>query len=588
MTATSNPPPPAISALVPIVLRMTTQHGGQWPARIANHCGFPFKAGDDFASALTAWANTDKPDLDTDARRELLREVGNAFVNKKPDNLKPMPVTPSPAPKADATTPQAAYEALIPLIAKRGPDGHKRAAAHLREVTGRTLALPNYVNSTDYKDADKLALFRALADAMESQDYSKLKGQPAAGDKRIDPIAGPITLHHKAPVLVDVPEIDDSPTEIAPRVTSPATDNQEDVARELAGILARIKGGGTAKLDETRVREIAAEVAAEIPTGIDALKASEIALTVVKKALANGEFPMDRVNTAITEALAKAGATRIEIFSTDGSVRTVEGIHHWQLPQVVAWMQAKVPVWLWGQAGAGKTEMFRQIGKVLDVPVYVLSMDPTTTRGQMIGYRNLANGAFVPGASNEPFEKGGIIAYDEIDTADPGGVAVNNALLSNLLYMFPDGRTVERHASTRFIAGANTKGVGATAGYTARNRLDAATLDRFACVELTYDWRMTETLALGQSSIPAKQWQPATYADKGKAAAAWSTWVQKVAASTKGSVLISPRALMSGVRAIHANIPSAEVAEALVFKLVSTDTRKNIVTACGEFNPEAA
>ena len=57
-------------------------------------------------------------------------------------------------------------------------------------------------------------------------------------------------------------------------------------------------------------------------------------------------------------------------------------------------------------------------------------------------------------------------------------------------------------------------------------------------------------------------------------------WIQKVRAQVGNSVLISPRASINGCKALRAGVPMNEVIEALVFKLVSEDSRKRIVDTC--------
>jgi MoxR-like ATPase len=54
------------------------------------------------------------------------------------------------------------------------------------------------------------------------------------------------------------------------------------------------------------------------------------------------------------------------------------------------------------------------------------------------------------------------------------------------LYNPINGEHVERHKDFYFIGAANTFGKGGTTVYTGRNRLDAATLDRFITISVDY------------------------------------------------------------------------------------------------------
>ncbi len=177
------------------------------------------------------------------------------------------------------------------------------------------------------------------------------------------------------------------------------------------------------------------------------------------------------------------------------------------------------------------------------------------TVGKLIGFKNLATGEFVEGLLYKVFKEGGVLLLDEIDTNATAMCALN-AMLANGHYTFGNGEYVTRHKDFRVIAGANTNGKGATVGYTARVRMDAATLDRFAVLELGYDWDMTERIA-------------------GKTP--WTAWIRKVNEGFGKSLLISPRAAILGERLIRAGIKVDVAAEMLLFKLAAADTKANIL-----------
>ncbi len=296
-------------------------------------------------------------------------------------------------------------------------------------------------------------------------------------------------------------------------------------------------------------------------------------LADLRTKLEGGEFASKNGGVSLTVA-----------FQSPATCGRVEGLTHRQLSQVIAWTAAGVPVWLWGGAGSGKTHMARQVAAALKLPIHIISVDPTLTVGKLLGFRSLADGSFVPGFLLTPFRDGGVVMLDEIDTGDPGVLAALNALLANGHYLFPDGVEVARHPNFRVIAGANTKGVGAVAGYTARNRIDAATLDRFAVIELLPDAGLELALVCGgkNESQPWTCAGPLAVEKAESVCRSWVRWVQKVRASAGVSVLISPRASLLGAAALRAGIPVGEVAEALIFKLVSPDTRRNLLAACGQ------
>ena len=100
---------------------------------------------------------------------------------------------------------------------------------------------------------------------------------------------------------------------------------------------------------------------------------------------------------------------------------------------------------------------------------------------------------------------------------------------------FPDGRIVERHPDCIVIATANTHGLGATADYVGRCKLDGAFLDRF---QVRYDWQYDETLELAISG--------------NEEAARYVQEARKKAREAGLKVIISPRA-SQGMAALMAN-----------------------------------
>jgi hypothetical protein len=484
----------------------------------------------------------------------------------------------SSIPAVDPTDFNNRYESLVKIIKHLGTEAQSRVAVHIRAITdGRQGSLGIYHVTASIPMAEKFHEYARIASALGiskdangkpvivGPDYSKLKGQLGLGAKQADG-EDPAETTAVAP---PVPEMK-LPTDrsITPAVSNARSAGEGDdlAAAIIRAIQGKIPVTGPAQNNDGHIRAIVAEE-------FEKLNLHD----AIKKANLNGAFPMDRVTKLIEELVAKAGH-RIEIVGPGGEVKSISGAIHPQVTQLVAWLNAGVPAWAWSAAGSGKTHMARQIAEIMGVTPYVISVDPTLTVAKLLGYRNVANGEFVPGFLYQAYKEGGLVALDEIDTGDPGVIASLNALLSNSHYLFPNNETVERHARFHVLALANTKGTGAIAGYTARNRLDAATLDRFAVIEIQYDPGLELLLSTG-SGVVGQPWKPTNPATV-EHQVAYTTWVQKVRAQVGNSVLVSPRASINGCKALRAGIPMSEVMEALVFKLVADDTRKRITDTC--------
>jgi MoxR-like ATPase len=475
---------------------------------------------------------------------------------------------PKPAPKISC---EQAFGMVTEWAAKR--KAHLQINQHVRAVSGKqNIAL--YHNDASIPEEAKIEVYKECFAALHADNYSKLKGQEKGkGDKRIDPIDEAVAPATTPKPPQRTPEAAPSVPQPQREVKPPTPTDEAEAAMELTKLLRRLRGNGPAEVDPSQVESIIAERIALFESEYDKALADKI-----KKHVSNGSFPADKVKELVIELTSKM-AHRFEFVSSSSELKALDGLVHPQVSQIATWLRAGVPVWAWSAAGSGKTHMARQIAKLLEVEAQVVSVDPTLTVAKLMGYRNVANGDFVEGFIYNPYRKGGLLALDEVDTGDPGVIASANALLSNTEYLFPNNETVVRNERFYCLAMANTKGMGAVTGYTARNRLDAATLDRFAVIEIKYDAGLETALACGEG-VPAKPWQPAAPASQ-KQQKAYVEWVQKVRATFGDSILISPRASINGCKALRAGVPMAEVVEALVFKLCTTDTVTRIKKDCG-------
>ena len=439
---------------------------------------------------------------------------------------------------------RAQLGALTSFILRHYPDAAE---------DGPREAVASVAESVVLEDARKVEILTVIKDALKSGDFTPLLDEATGGEAPPEPASPPPGRIN--PLAPRSSFVESAATGAAP----------QDAASLMARAIQLLQEGAKPStwVDEDKVKALVDE-----------------SLGAHRDAMARAVA--EQVDRGVKEAearLAGRGVHRIEIIHPEGRTVELEGATHWQFEEILSWLAANVPVWLWGKAGGGKTHLGRQLAAVLEIPAHIVSIDPTMTVGKLVGYRNLATGEYVPGLLTAAYRDGGLLMLDEIDTGDPGIIACLNSLLANGHFLFPCGTTIARHSKFRVIAGANTKGTGAVAGYTARQRLDAATLNRFAILELKYDERLEEILALGSSSLPRQTWVRGT-PDEDRCRS-WVEWVRKVRSSVGDAVLISPRASYLGVAALRAGIPMAEVAAALVFALVSSDTQRSITSTCG-------
>lgn len=185
-----------------------------------------------------------------------------------------------------------------------------------------------------------------------------------------------------------------------------------------------------------------------------------------------------------------------EIKTPTGS-KKIEGVVHEKFDKVVNLVNADIPVFLTGGAGTGKNVICKQVAKALDLEFYFTNA--VTQEYKLTGFID-ANGHFHETQFFKAFTEGGLFMLDEIDASIPEVLIILNAAIANRYFDFPTGR-VEAHEDFRLIAAGNTFGTGADMEYTGRYQLDAASLDRFALVEIDYSPAIEEAIAQGDKEL---------------------------------------------------------------------------------------
>ena len=177
---------------------------------------------------------------------------------------------------------------------------------------------------------------------------------------------------------------------------------------------------------------------------------------------------------------------------------------HQAFADVMQRVAAELPVLLVGPAGSGKTTLAAQVATALGRRFTFNSLSEGVTESSLMG-RMLPQEDGTWAYQESPFVKtfrdGGVHLFDEIDAADPNLLVSINAAIANgkLSLPFTDMEPIERHPKCVIIAAANTYGQGADRRYVGRNRLDAATVNRFTMgtCEIGYDKDLERRLAYG-------------------------------------------------------------------------------------------
>lgn len=177
--------------------------------------------------------------------------------------------------------------------------------------------------------------------------------------------------------------------------------------------------------------------------------------------------------------------------------KEMQGVFHEKFDTVLKLVNASIPVFLTGAAGTGKNVLCKQVSEALDLEFYF--SNAVTQEYKLTGFID-ANGKYHETQFYQAFTKGGLFMLDEMDGSIPEVLIILNAALANRYFDFPTGR-VEAHENFRVIAAGNTYGTGADIEYSGRYQLDAASLDRFALVEIDYSPAIEQAIANGNTEL---------------------------------------------------------------------------------------
>lgn len=218
---------------------------------------------------------------------------------------------------------------------------------------------------------------------------------------------------------------------------------------------------------------------------------SKIAASVV-------EQTMERANKQLAIVTAKMNAitvnkTVMHVRVGETAVKQLSTEAHELLPHLITCFKLGENILVKGPAGSGKTTLGHQLAEALGLGFGHLCLSAGVSETWLYG-RQLPTG-FVEGEFSKFYRNGGVFLLDEIDAADANLLlSINTALANSHLYNPILGEKIERHKDFHCIAAANTYGLGGDAQYTGRNRLDAATLDRFVTFDIEYNESLEKKL----------------------------------------------------------------------------------------------
>ena len=211
---------------------------------------------------------------------------------------------------------------------------------------------------------------------------------------------------------------------------------------------------------------------------------------------------------------------------------------------VILALEMKIPCYVWGHKGAGKTELLEQIAARTNRPAIRVQHTVNTEESHIVGKWAVKAGdtVFEMGPLPLAMMNGWMYIADEYDFALPSVLAVYQSVLEGKSLVITDAdegnRIIKPHPNFRFAATGNTNGSGDETGlYQGTNLQNSANYDRFGMViHKKYMKKASESLILQNQVGLLKE-----DADK---MVEFATLVRDAYDGAKISDVISPRTLI--------------------------------------------
>lgn len=181
--------------------------------------------------------------------------------------------------------------------------------------------------------------------------------------------------------------------------------------------------------------------------------------------------------------------TKIQI--GDNKPKEIKGLTHSAFNSILTLLANGENVLLNGPSGTGKNVLGNQIAEALGLEFYCT---PAIRQEYKLSGFIDANGNFVETPFYKAWTNGGVYLFDEMDASDATVILNINSALANGYYEFPIGLK-KKHKDFYILGAGNTLGNGGDRIYTAREELDASTIDRFAVVPFGYDEKLEREIA---------------------------------------------------------------------------------------------
>lgn len=265
----------------------------------------------------------------------------------------------------------------------------------------------------------------------------------------------------------------------------------------------------------------------------------------------------EKLAEMILDSIANLQKEQSTVYVQKGeTLGTVNGPKHEHFDLLVQLIALRKPIYLWGEAGSGKSTAPRHIATMLGLPFEYIAIQAQMQESRLLGY--MYGETYIETAFYRAYKNGGVFLIDELELGSGNLLGVLNGALANRQCAFPCG-LVEQHPDFICIATGNTPANGADVAYSDRRKLDQSVRNRFAFVQWDTDKTLETHLATSVFQHGAK----------------WASWVQGVRAYAKKNVpnlVVTQRDTITGAEYLSAGLKLDTVISMVVWRGIDQTT----------------
>ncbi len=229
-----------------------------------------------------------------------------------------------------------------------------------------------------------------------------------------------------------------------------------------------------------------------------------------RKALESYAWDVNLAIAFLTLAKIKPPQNTAPTPPTSPQIKITPKTDHYLYNDLLKLIGGRMDSYLGGSPGAGKSYAIRKGAESLGLRYAYIALSDATMPSALFGYQN-ASGDYVQTVLYDYYLNGGVLDIAELDNTNANVFTLLNNMLDNGRSYFPGickeqaFQEIHRHKDFVVIGNGNTFLRGPDAMFPARQRQDAAAIERFVVLNWGYDSELEYSLC-GELNRPVVEW----------------------------------------------------------------------------------